>query len=158
MTTFKEFLAESKKNIIEDPEVEKTRSMIDKIAEMIFHHKGGYVRDLKRSKDYKYYGVSNSKSVLKTDKGKHLMITFDNSTDSGEFEINSLAPLKIVKGGELDKKIRALYRTFEIKSKKRTNYIMKDGEVVMREIHMGKHIHKHTVAFAKEVMKLLKPE
>jgi hypothetical protein len=158
MATFKEFLAEERRHVVKDPEVEKMRSFIDKIAKMLFGHDGDYVRDLKRSKDYKYYGVAHEKSKLKTDKHRHLKLTFDNSTHSGEFEINTLSPLKIQYNGETDKKIRALYRTFEIKSKKRTNYIMREGIPVLREIHLGKHIDKHTVAFVKEVLKLLKPE
>lgn len=156
MSTFKEFLAESKKIIVKDPAIEEMRPEIDKIAHLLFHKEGGYVRDTKRSPDYKYYGVSNQRSLLKSAKGKHMMITFDNSTDSGEFEINSLAPLEIEKNGETDKKIRALYRTFEIKSKKRTNYILKGEGTVMREIHLGKHINKNTVKFVKEIIKLLK--
>lgn len=158
MATFKEFLIEERRHVVKDPEVEKMRSFIDKIAKMLFGKNGDYVRDLKRSKDYKYYGVMNEKSHIKTHKNRHLKLTFDNSTHSGEFEINSLSALKIQYNGDTDKKIRALYRTFEIKSKKRTNYIMREGIPVLREIHLGKHIDKRTVAFVKEVIKLLKPE
>jgi hypothetical protein len=156
MATFKEFLTESKKVVVKDPAIEEMRGEIDKIAHLLFKKEGGYVRDTKRGPEYKYYGVSNQKSVLRSAKGKLMMITFDNSTDSGEFEINSLAPLDIEKGGDTDKKIRALYRTYDIRSKKRTNYILKDAGTVMREIHLGRHINKNTVKFVKEVIKLLK--
>lgn len=156
--SFKEFLTEAKKTVIEDPHVEKQRHFIDRIMTLIFGQKGDYVRDAKRSQDYKYYGVVNTKSLIKTAKDHHLRLTVDNSTTSGEFEINSLTQLKIVKDGSLDKKLRALYKTFEIKSKKRTSYIIKNGETVLREIHLGKSIDVNTVKFVKALLKLLKPE
>ncbi len=143
---------------VDSPEIKKCMGAINKIALMLFGREAGPVKDLKRSKEAKFTGVSHVKSKLVSPKKKHLHLTFDNSTDSTEFEINSLAKMMVVKGSDTDKKIRKLYLTYEVKSKKRTNYVEVDDQVVLREIHLGKHPAKNTVKLVKHLLKILRGE
>ena len=140
------------------PEIKAMKPHIDAIAKKLFSKKAGPVKDLKRSKDAKYFGVAHTRSNIIADNEKALMLTFDNSTDSGEFEINSLAPLNVVKGSDKDRAIKKLYHDHEIKSKKRTNYIVKDADPVLREVHLGKEIDKDTVRFVVDLLKILNDE
>jgi hypothetical protein len=136
-------------------EYRELRPYVDKISMMLFKQRSGLVKDLKRSKEAKWLGVANTSSVLVDARGKHLRLTFDNSTDSGEFEINSLADLMIEKGSEPEKELRELYQAHEIKSKKKLNYVYNRGKMVVREIHLGKVVDEKTVDFMKDVMKVL---
>src|ERR1035437_4118131 len=86
---------------------------VDSIAVMLFKKKAGIVIDAKRDKDKKYIGVAHEKSTIKDATGRTLSLTFDNSTDSGDFEIDSLTPLKIEKGGAVDKEIKKLFSKYE---------------------------------------------
>ena len=138
--------------------VKAAKPHLNKISMMLFGKKCGPVVDEKRSKEAKYFGVSNARSKILGPKEKALRLTFDNSTDSGEFEINSLTPLHIVQGSDLDKKIRALYKKFKVNSKKKTNYLDEDGEMVMREIHLGVEPGEHAVKLVKDALKLIRGE
>lgn len=129
---------------------------VNAIAKTLFKQSADWVKDLKRSKEAKYYGVVDTESTLVDHRGKPLRLTFDNSTDSGEFEINSLAPLMIKKGSEVDLQIKKLYKDYKIDSSKKTNYIVRHGDSVLREIHIGKHPNQNTVDFTREVLSLLK--
>lgn len=140
----------------QDPSIKDMKSFIDKIAHMLFKKKGGPVTDRKRSKLPKYYGVHNAESTLTDDEGKHLMLTFDNSTDSGEFEINSLSSLMIERGSQLDQELEKFYKEHEVKSGKKLNYIMRGGKKVLREIHLGKNIDERVVRFVSDVIGTLK--
>lgn len=135
--------------------VTSMKDEINRCAKIIFDREAGPVKDLKRSKEAIFFGVSHHKSRLTDSNDKPLFLTFDNSTDSTEFELNSLVPLMIEKGSDQDKKILSLYRKFEIKSKKKTNYINHGDQTVLREIHLGTDITKDTVKMVKALMKVL---
>src|ERR1039457_5543747 len=98
---------------------------VDEIAQMLFKKNAGLVKDPKHDKDKDYLGVAHEKSLIRTQNGKPLHLTFDNSTDSGEFEIDSLTPLKIEKGGDLDREIKKLFSKHDVESKKNTSYVVK---------------------------------
>jgi hypothetical protein len=129
---------------------------IDMIAILLFGKKSGPVKDLKRSKDAIFLGVSSEKSNLKDLDGKPLVLTFDNSTDSGEFEIDPLTSLKIEKGTEIDKSLRSLYHKYSITSKKKIGYISKDDKIYVRELHLGKELTKSTAKMVREALQILK--
>lgn len=147
----KEILLEVKSEFIDKHE----QKFINKISKLLFNQESGPVKDLKRSKTADFWGVSHQKSIFKDEKGKQIKLTFDNSTDSGEFEINSLTPLKIKKGSNLDKSIKTLYKECNVKSEKKMNYIIIDNETVLREIHLGKNISNNEVEFVKSLIKLI---
>ena len=84
------------------------------------------------------------------------MLTFDNSTDSGEFEVNSLVPLMIERGTPEDHKILSLYRKFGVRSKKKTSYIAHGDKIVLRELFLGKDVDENAVRFMKAVVKILR--
>lgn len=137
--------------------VESMKDNIDYIARLLFSNiAAGPVKDLKRSKEAKFYGVNHAKSHLVDPSGKSLPLTFDNSTDSGEFEINSLVPLKIERGSAQDIKILGLYRKFGVSSKAKTTYIAHGDKIVLRAVHLGKEIGEETTRFAKALVKILK--
>jgi len=142
---FKNFLTEIKKEKI---------LPIDKIALILFKEKAGIVKDTKRDSTEVFIGVANTVSLIKGFNDKNLRLTFDNSTDSGEFEIDSLVPLKILKGSDIDKKIRRLIKIHEIKSKKKIGYIVKGEGTYVRELHLGKKIGDSTVAFIEAIVEL----
>ena len=140
-----------------DKEAEEKAAMpVDAICQLLFKKKAGIVKDPKSDKDKEYIGVDHSVSSIKGPTGKPLHLTFDNSTDSGEFEINSLAPLKIEKGGKVDKAIKKLFSKHEVESKKKTNYTMKSEGVYLREIHLGKKLTRGAVKLVIDLIKLLK--
>lgn len=138
--------------------VDEAKPYLNKISSMLFGRKCEPVVDEKRSKEAKYFGVSNARSKLSDAKGKAIKLTFDNSTDSGEFEINSLTPLKIVQGSDLDKSIKALYKKHKVHSKKKTNYLDVDGEMVLREIHLGVSPDDAAVKLVRDAIKLMRGE
>lgn len=130
---------------------------IDKIAIALFNKKAGPVKDLKRSKDAEFLGVSHTRSLIAGPDGKRLSLTFDNSTDSGEFEINSLTPMNITRGSDKDKQIKKLYTKHGVESKKKIGYTTKDDdETVVREVHLGKMLSKNAVKFVHELISILK--
>jgi len=129
---------------------------VDSIAMMLFRKKAGIVVDPKRDKDKKYIGVAHEKSTLKDSKGKALNLTFDNSTDSGEFEIDSLTPLKIEKGGAIDKEIKKLFSKHEVDTKKKTSYLVKSDSAYLREIHLGAKLGRPAVKLVSDLIKILK--
>lgn len=139
-------------------EVKEAKPHLNKIAGMLFGKKCEPVVDEKRGKEAKFFGVANTRSKLLDSKGRGIRLTFDNSTDSGEFEINSLTPLKIVQGGDLDKAIKALYKKHKVQSKKKTNYLDVDGEMLMREIHLGRSPGETAVRLVKDALKLIRGE
>lgn len=130
-------------------------SFLNKITQLLFKTGADWVKDKKRSKEAIFLGVVHTDSVIKDSKGKALKLTFDNSTDSGEFELNSLSPLMIEKGSDLDNAINELFSKHRIKSSKKTNYISRDGKMVMREIHVGVDLGLDTVKFIKDVIDLI---
>lgn len=138
--------------------VKDAKPNLNKISAMLFGKKCEPVVDAKRSKKPIFFGVDNARSKLLDSKGKGIKLTFDNSTDSGEFEINSLTPLKIEQGGDLDKAIKALYKKHKVGSKKKTNYLDVDGTMVMREIHLGVSPTEHAVKLVRDAMKLIRGE
>ena len=130
---------------------------IDKIAMMLFNKKAGPVKDLKRSKEAEFLGVSHTRSLITDKAGKRMFLTFDNSTDSGEFEINSLTPLAIAKGSAADKQIRKLYTKHGVASKKKVGYSVQDDDTtIVREVHLGKTLGKNAVKFTSELLSILK--
>ena len=140
------------------PAVKEAKPHLNRISMALFGRKCEPVVDSKRSKKAVFFGVSNTRSKLLDAKGKGVKLTFDNSTDSGEFEINSLTPLKIVQGGDLDKQINSLYKKFKVSSKKKTNYLDVDGEMVLREIHLGTSPSEHAVKLVRNFIKLVHGE
>lgn len=138
--------------------VKEAKPHLNKISMMLFGKKCEPVVDEKRGKEAKFFGVANSRSKLQDAKGKSIKLTFDNSTDSGEFEINSLTPLRITQGGELDKQIKALYKKHKVASKKKINYLDIDGDMVLREIHLGTSPNEHAVKLVRDALKLIHGE
>ena len=138
--------------------VKEAKPNLNKISMALFGKKCEPVVDEKRSKKAIFYGVANTRSKVLDAKGKGIKLTFDNSTDSGEFEINSLTPLKIVQGSDLDKLINKLYKKFKISSKKKVNYLDVDGEMVIREIHLGVSPTESAVKLVRDVLKLIRGE
>lgn len=137
-------------------EAKKNLLPIDAIAMALFKKKAGIVKDPKRDKEKDYLGVTNSASSIKTEAGKILHLSFDNSTDSGEFEIDSFTPLKIERGTDLDKAIKKLFSKYEISSKKKLGYILKGDVSYLREIHLGKKLDSNTVTFVHALIKTIK--
>ena len=158
MDIFKQLAILVEESIELPPEVKVAKPNISKISSMLFGVKPGPVVDKKRSKEAKFFGVSDTKSRLQDHNGKSIRLTFDNSTDSGEFEINSLTPLKIKKGSELDKKIKALYKKHKVSSSKKTNYVDVDGDLMMREIHIGQSPTESAVKLVRDAIRLIKGE
>jgi hypothetical protein len=138
--------------------VKEAKPYLNKIAVLLFGKKCEPVTDPKRSKKPIFFGVDNARSKILDARGKGVKLTFDNSTDSGEFEINSLTPLKIVQGGDLDKQIKALYKKFKVSSRKKTNYLDVEGEMLLREIHLGVSPNEQTVKLVRDVLKLVRGE
>jgi hypothetical protein len=155
--TLLEEAKEEKVPVLTD-EVKEAKPNLNKISAMLFGKKCEPVVDEKRSKEPKYFCVANTRSKLLDAKGRGIRLTFDNSTDSGEFEINSLTPLKIVQGSDLDKAIKALYKKHKVQSKKKTNYLDVDGEMLMREIHLGTSPGEPAVRLVKDAIKLIRGE
>lgn len=129
---------------------------VDDIAMMLFKKKAGIITDPKRDKDKKYIGVSNEKSSIKGPTGKALNLSFDNSTDSGEFEIDSLTPLKIEKGGPVDKAIKKLFSKHEVDSNVKTGYLVKSDASYLREVGLGKKLGRSAVKLVSDLMKIIK--
>jgi len=136
-------------------EVEKLLP-VDSISMMLFNQKAGIVKDVKRDKDKTYVGVAHEKSTVKDTNGKPLHLTFDNSTDSGEFEIDSLTPLKLVKGDDVDRAIKKLFVKYEVETKKKVGYVVKGDETYLRELHLGKKLGKPAVRLVGEFLKIIK--
>ena len=137
---------------------EKIKGMkehIHAIARALFKTHAGPVKDPKRSKEAIFYGVAHTRSALSDKKGRAMHLTFDNSTESGEFEINSLVPLLIQKGSPEDLKIHQLYRKFGVHSKKKMNYIAHGDGIVLREVHLGTDIDENTVKFVKAFLRVV---
>ena len=128
---------------------------VDSIAMALFKKKSGEVKDPKRDKEKIYIGVQHEASIIKKPDGKSLYLTFDNSTDSGEFEIDSFTPLKIERGTEIDKKIKKAFNKHEIESKKKISYMVKGDVSYLREIHLGKKLGRSAVRFVHELIKIL---
>ena len=133
----------------------ETKAVASKIAQMLFKQKAGPVTDKKRSKDPIFWGVSHQESLLVTDRNEKIKLTFDNSTDSGEYEINSLTPLDIEQGSQMDKAVKRIYVDRRVHSSKKTNYTLKGGVMVLREVHIGKYLNDKAVDFVKDLMALL---
>lgn len=129
---------------------------IDAIAMMLFRKKAGIIKDPKRDKDKDYLGVAHEKSTLKANNGKSISLTFDNSTDSEEFEIDSLTPLKIEKGSSEDKQIKKLFLKHEIDTKKKVGYIVKSDVSYVREIYLGKKLGRQAVKLVTDLLKIIK--
>jgi hypothetical protein len=121
----------------ESPEVKASMPSIQKIAKALFGKEAGPVKDLKRSKEAKFFGVAHEKSTFENEKGHAIKLTFDNSTDSGEFEINSLVPLQIERGSDLDLAIKKLYKEYKVHSNKKMRYLVKGDFTYLREVHLG---------------------
>ena len=138
--------------------VKEAKPYLNKISSMLFGKKCEPVVDDKRSKKPIFFGVANTRSKIVDPKGKGVKLTFDNSTDSGEFEINSLTPLMIIQGDPLDKQIKALYKKFKVSSRKNTNYLDVDGQMVMREIHLGVSPDESAVKLVRDALKLIRGE
>jgi hypothetical protein len=128
---------------------------VDSIAMLLFKKKAEVITDPKHE-DKKFIGVSHEKSTIKDENGKSLNLTFDNSTESGDFEINSLTPLKIEKGGDLDREIKRLFTKHELESKKKTGYVVKGDISYLREIILGKQLGRPAVKFVSDLLKLLR--
>ena len=144
-------------DLFEQKEEKEKLLPVDQIAMLLFRKKAGIVTDPKRDKDKKYIGVAHEKSTIKGLTGRPLTLTFDNSTDSGDFEIDSLTPLKIEKGGDIDKQIKKLYAKHEIGSKKKVGYIVKTDVSYIREIVLGEKLGRPAVRLVADLMKILKP-
>ena len=129
---------------------------VDAIAMMLFKKKSGLIIDTKRDKSKSYIGVAHEKSQIRSQSGKSLNLTFDNSTDSEEFEIDSLTPLKIEKGDDIDKAIKKLFVKHDLGIKKGTGYILKGDASYLREIHLGKKLGKPAVKLVADLLKILK--
>jgi hypothetical protein len=121
---------------------------------LLFGQKAGIVKDPKRDKDKNYIGVSHEKSKIKGAGGKALFLTFDNSTDSGDFEIDSFTPLKIEKGGDIDKAIKKIFDKHELD--RGTGYVVKSEATYLRELTLGKKLGKSAVRVIADIIKLLK--
>jgi hypothetical protein len=67
-----------------------------------------------------------------------------------------LTPLKIEKGGDLDKQIKKSYSKHELESKKKFSYMVKSGSTYLREIHLGKKLGKSAVRFVSDLVKILR--
>lgn len=132
----------------------KQKAYIDEIAQVLFGKEADFVKDTKRSKEPIFYGVADERSNLAVD-GKVLRLTFDNSTDSGEYEINSLTPYKIKKGSEEDSKIKKLYRKFRLASKEKIKYLAVDEYFILREVYLGTEITEDAVRFVKGLVRIL---
>lgn len=124
---------------------------VEKICKMLFVGADiGAVTDPKRKGNF--FGVANGRSVLFDEDGNHLTMTFDNSTASGEFELNSLTPLHIIKGSDLDLEIAKLHKEHDVKSSKKLGYIDKGGDLVLREIHFGKVLDENALNFVMDLL------
>ena len=143
-------------DLFEEKEEKEKLLPVDSIAMLLFRRKAGIVTDPKRDKDKKYIGVSHEKSTIKGPTGKFLNLTFDNSTDSGEFEIDSLTPLKIEKSGAIDKEIKKLFAAYEIETKKRTGYLVKADVAYLREIHLGAKLGRPAVKLVTDLIKIIR--
>lgn len=142
--------------LFENKDKEEKLLPVDSIALLLFKKKAGIVTDPKRDKNKTYIGVSNEKSTIKNLTGKFLNLSFDNSTDSGEFEIDSLTHLKIEKDGDIDKEIKKLYSKHDIDTKKKIGYLVKSDVTYLREIHLGKILGRPSVKLVIDLIKILK--
>jgi hypothetical protein len=123
---------------------------VDKICRLLFGEPAGPVKDSKRKGEF--FGVINHISCITDKNGNHLNLTFDNSTGSGEFELNSLTPLGIVKGSHMDEEIAKLYKEHDMPSKKKLGYVEKHGELLLREIHFGKVLDENAINFLVDLI------
>jgi hypothetical protein len=137
-------------------ETKEKQVPVDTIAMLLFKKKAGIVTDPKRDDEKKFIGVAHEKSTIKGPNGKPITLTFDNSTDSGDFEIDSLTPLKIEKGGDLDKEIKRLFHKHEVDTKKKTGYVIKGDVSYLREIVLGKTLGRPAVRLVSDLLRLLK--
>lgn len=158
MSLLKAILAEKADPKSVDPKVEAQRPYADKICKLVFKEPGDWIADKKRSPERKYYGVSNKIAVVFDPDGNHLKMTFDNSTDSGEWELNSFTPLMIVKGSPLDLEIRKLFSEHEVRSSKKVGYIERNGQTVIREVHFGKTLDERSIRLAMDLIANIKSE
>lgn len=140
---------------VDSEAIQHMKEHINIIARLLFGRHAGPVKDPKRSKEAIFFGVAHGRSVVNDLKGRAMYLTFDNSTDSGEFEINSMVPLMIQKGSPEDLKIHQLYRKYSVHSKKKMNYIAHGDGIVLREIHLGTDIDENTVKFVKNLLKII---
>jgi hypothetical protein len=127
---------------------------VDKICRLLFGQPAAPVTDPKRKGEF--LGVANGLASIADASGNRLTLTFDNSTASGEFELNSLTPLHIVKGSNLDLEIAKLYKEHDLPSKKKLGYIEKGGDLVLREIHFGKNLDENAINFVMDLIANLK--
>lgn len=143
--------------LFEDKEKSEAHLLpIDQIAQLLFKKRAGIVKDPKRDKDKTFLGVSHEKSTVKGALDKHLFLTFDNSTDSGEFELNSLTPLKIVKGDDTDRAIKKLFVKHELDVKTGMGYVVKGDATYLRELRLGKKLGKQAVHLVGDFIKVIK--
>lgn len=138
----------------EKKDSEKNLLPVDAIAMMLFREKAGIIKDPKRDKDKNYLGVSHTKSTIKGPGGKALFLTFDNSTDSGGFEIDSFTPLKIEKGDDLDRAIKKLFDKHELT--RGSGYVVKSDATYLRELALGKKLGRPAVKLVADIIKLFK--
>lgn len=131
-----------------------SKPFVDKICKLLFKHEGGIVYDRKHG-DAAYYGVQHEESTIADDDGNRIWLTFDNSTASGEFELNSLTPLHIKRGGDLDLAIHKLYHAHRVSSKHKIKYIIRGKDAVIRELHLGKVLDEKTIRFIGDLRSLL---
>lgn len=123
---------------------------IDKVCRLLFGMSSGEVKDSKRKGEF--YGVANQQSCITDKNGNNLHLTFDNSTPNGEFELNSLTPLCIVKGSHMDEEIGKLYKEHDLPSKRKVSYIQKGGDMVLRSIHFGKILDENAINFLVDLI------
>ena len=153
---FQQLLEESEASSVDTVQDRVGSSVwVDKIADALFGIPTGPVVDKKRSPDPIFNGVDNKRSRLSTPNGKPLWLTFDNSTDSGEYEINSLVPLRVERGTEVDLKIHRLYKALKVRSKKRVEYVDLDGKTYLRELYLGENPNEASLKLVKAFMKLI---
>lgn len=143
---------------LQDPDIKESKPAANRIAHLLFKQKAGPVTDKKRSKLPIFWGVAHEESTVLNQKGDKIKLTFDNSTDSHEFEINSLSPLSIEKGSELDDEIKALYGKHKVRSSKKTNYTLRGGKTVMREVHLGVVLGDHAVDLVRDLCELIRSD
>lgn len=134
-----------------------SKPFVDKICKTLFKIEGGTVYDLKHG-DKAFYGVQHKESTLSDDNGKALWLTFDNSTTSNEFELNSLTALHMKRGGDMDLAIHKLYHMHKIKSKRRVKYIIHGKDAVIRELHLGKTLDEKAIHFMNDFRALVMSE
>jgi hypothetical protein len=133
---------------------DESKPFVDKICKLLFKHEGGTVYDRKHG-DTAFYGVQHEESTLTDENGNKLWLTFDNSTSSKEFGLNSLTPLHIKRGSDIDLAIHKLYNMHKLKSKHKVKYIIRGKDAVVREVHLGKDLNEKAVQFISDLRSLI---